>query len=185
MCRWINRLMLPLVALASATVLADPCDFGALNPDAPSETSQFAFMIGDHEVTLHAWTGQDWTPPRPVNARWHGWYGLEGMAIYDEWIDPEPSGGGRGVNVRLYDPDEAIWKMMWISTNGKRVQDLRAQMVDGRLTMWQVYPERRGWKAVFEQIDENRWARVSYLQDESGEWRPQYRLEATRRACAP
>ena len=70
-----------------------------------------------------------------------------------------------------------------VSTAGHQVQDLRAELKDGQLTMWQVYPERPGWKAVFEQIDENRWARVSYQQDEEGAWQPQFRLEATRAPC--
>jgi hypothetical protein len=73
--------------------------------------------------------------------------------------------------------------MMWISTAGRQVQDLRAETIAGELTMWQVYPERPGWKAVFERIDADRWARVSYQQDEQGAWQPQFRLEATRQPC--
>ena len=105
------------------------------------------------------------------------------MTIQDEWIDPDPSTGGLGVNVRIYDPEENVWKMMWVSTSGRQVQDLRAQMQEGGLTMWQVYPERPGWKAVFEVLDEKRWARVSYQRNEQGTWQPQFRLEATRQPC--
>ena len=169
--------------LCTTAQASDACRTGTVHADAPPETAQFAFMVGDHEVTLHAWNGESWTPPRPLNARWHGWYGLDGMAIYDEWIDPDPNSGGRGVNVRLYDPEEAAWKMMWISTAGRQVQELRAEMRDGLLTMWQIHPERPGWKAVFEQLSEEKWARVSYQQDETGDWLPQFRLEATRRPC--
>jgi hypothetical protein len=159
------------------------CDVGEASASAPAETQQFAFLLGDHEVTLHAWTGSDWTPPRPVNARWRGWYGLSGSAIYDEWEDPDPERGGLGVNVRIYDDAEAVWKMMWVSTSGMQVQDLRAEIRDGVLTMWQVYPERPGWKAEFEVIDDDQWARVSYQQDETGAWQPQFRLVATRGPC--
>ncbi len=150
---------------------------------APAETRQFEFLVGKHDVTLHAWTDSGWTPPRPVNARWNGWYGLEGRAIYDEWNDPQPGTGGLGVNVRMYDPEEGVWKMMWVSTAGHQVQDLRAQVKDGVLTMWQVYPERPGWKAEFEVLDDNRWARVSYQLNGDGQWQPQFRLVATRTAC--
>ena len=90
---------------------------------------------------------------------------------------------GLGVNVRMYDDAEAVWKMMWISTSGMQVQDLRAEIRDGVLTMWQVYPERPGWKAEFEVIGDDQWARVSYQQEEAGAWQPRFRLVATRLSC--
>lgn len=151
--------------------------------DAPQETAQFHFMVGQHEVALHAWTGQAWTPPRPQGARWNGWYGLAGLAVYDEWIDPDPVRGGLGVNVRTYDAESAEWKMMWVSTTNMQVQDLRAKLIDGVLTMWQVYPERPGWKAEFEPLDEHRWQRVDYNKDDQGQWQPGFKLVASRIGC--
>ena len=151
--------------------------------NAPEDTSQFHFLIGQHVVKLHAWTGHAWTPPRPVNAKWNGWYGLEGMAIYDEWIDPDPQRGGLGVNVRTFDAQESVWKMMWVSTSGLQVQDLRAQERDGVLTMWQIYPERKGWKAEFEILSDSTWQRIDYTQDDAGEWQPGFKLVAQRLAC--
>lgn len=54
-------------------------------------------------------------------------------------------------------------------------------MKDGKLTMWQVHPERPDLGAVFEIEDEDHWARISFTPDEeTGEWTPQYRLAATR-----
>ena len=173
-----------VIGVAMAThVSGETCDFGSRSDDAPPETRQFEFLLGDHDVALHAWTGEGWTPPRPVNARWRGWYGLSGHAIYDEWEDPQPNTGGAGINVRLYDPAQQVWKMMWVSTTGKQVQDLRAEERNGVLTMWQVYPERPGWKAEFEMLDDTRWARVEYQQDASGVWQPRFRLVATREDC--
>ena len=52
---------------------------------------------------------------------------LQGRAIYDEWIDPDSTQGGLGVNVRIYDPQQQIWKMMWVATSSLQVQDLRAK----------------------------------------------------------
>lgn len=172
-------LMSPGLAAAQTSA----CDIGKVSASAPAETQQFSFLLGDHEVTLHAWTGSDWTPPRPLNAMWRGWYGLSGTAIYDEWEDQDPERGGLGINVRIYDDAEAVWKMMWVSTSGMQVQDLRAEIRDGVLTMWQVYPERPGWKAEFEVINDDQWARVSYQQDQTGAWQPQFRLVATRQPC--
>lgn len=168
-------------------VFANPCELGALSPSAPSQTKQFAFLVGDHDVTLHARQGAGWSPPRPVGAAWRGWYGLQGQAIYDEWTDPDVSqipGGSHGVNVRMFDPDEQLWKMMWISTATHQVQDLRAEIREGVLTMWQVYPERPGWKAEFTVTDERHWERISYVRNEqTGTWDPQFRLAATKVAA--
>ena len=177
-----------LLLLAAAPTGAGPaaCDFGRPNPEAPPETAQFAFLIGEFHISLHGWQGDGWTPPRAEGARWNGRYGLNGMAIYDEWFDPsaDDTDGTWGVNVRTYDPAEQLWKMMWISLPTRQVQDLRAEVRDGTLTMWQVYPERPGWKAEFEVTDADHWARISFVQDPAtGAWQPQYRLAASRIPC--
>lgn len=173
---------------ASALETMQPrCDDGAPHPDAPDELSQFAFLVGDYQIHLHAWQGEDWSPPQPgVTARWNGWYGLGGMAIYDEWYHPDPAqlpDAPRGVNVRMYDPEDEEWDMMWIATGAHQVQELRAKMQDGELWMWQVSPERPDFKAQFVIEDADHWARIAYKQDEDGNWVKQFKLAATRIPC--
>lgn len=170
------------------TPLAAPmCDYGERHPDAPDELSQFEFLIGDYMVQFHAYRNGAWTPPQPGRfARWNGYYGLGGMAIIDEWFDPDPAidpVSPRGVNVRIFDTESAEWKMMWVHTGSNQVQDLRAEMRDGKITMWQVYPDRPNFLADFTVEDEDNWHRVSYVKDEAGDWRPQFKLSATRIPC--
>jgi len=108
------------------------------------------------------------------------------MAIVDEWYDPNPEEdpeAPRGVNVRMYDPDASQWKMMWIATGGLQVQDLRAEVREGKLTMWQVYPERPGFLADFTVEDDDHWHRISYVKDDLGAWVPQFKLAASRTPC--
>ncbi len=154
---------------------------------APPEIAQFDFLIGDFEITSHIMTPSGWSPPRPgPRARWNGWYSMGGMMITDEWYDPDPglqSDSLRGVNVRLYDETSGEWKMMWVATGGAQVQDLRAGMKDGKLTMWQVYPKPIDLVADFTVEDANTWHRVSYVQDEDGAWTPKYKLRAMRIPC--
>ena len=95
-------------------------------------------------------------------------------------LDP---GSPRGVNVRLYDDAEAGWKMMWIATSGRQVQDMRAGMRDGQLTMWQVYPDRPNFLAKFTVVDDDRWYRISYVKDIHDDWEPRFKLAASRIAC--
>ena len=155
-------------------------------PSAALENSDFDFLIGDHVVDLYAWRDAAWTPPRPVRARWNGWYGLDGRAIIDEWLDPGVPGrseGNRGVNVRLFDPAVAQWQMSWLDTARREVWSLRAERRDGELVMWRQHPEREGWKAVFEVLGDGRWQRIEYLRDDAGTWIPRYRLVARRIPC--
>lgn len=182
-------LALPLASAATAQddLMPPSCDYGSPHPEAPEELKQFAFLIGDYTITLHAWQNEAWTPPRPgAPARWNGYYGLGGMAIIDEWYNSDPSmdvNAPRGINVRMWDDEADEWDMMWIATAGKQVQDLRAKVKDGALTMWQVYPERPTFKATFHVDDEDHWERISYVKDENGEWAKQFRLAATRIPC--
>ena len=140
----------------------------------------FDFLLGEHDVSLHAWTASGWTPPRPTQAQWHGHRSLKDQVIQDEWFDPE---NGDGINIRYFDEAENLWKMMWISTNGRQVQDLRAELRDGVLTMWQVHPPRPGWQAQFEVLNNCRWQRIGYQENAKGELQRQFKLVATRRGC--
>lgn len=163
------------------------CDYGTPHPEAPAELEQFAFLIGDFEITSHIMLPTGWSPPRPgPRARWNGWYSMGGMMITDEWYDPDPGlepGSARGVNVRMFDTASGEWKMMWVATSGAQVQDLRAEMRNGKLTMWRVYPTEVELVADFTVEDSDHWYRVSYVQDDGGEWVPQFKLRASRIAC--
>ena len=163
------------------------CDYGTPHPNAPSELSQFSFLVGEFDITSHAWTTNGWTPPRPgPHAQWNGRYGLGGMAILDEWYDPNPTedpNAPRGINVRMYDAEAEQWSMMWMATGPYTVQDLKAEMRDGKLTMWQVYPDRPNFLADFTVVDADHWHRISYTPGENGEWVPQFKLAATRIPC--
>ena len=176
-----NKLLHVALLLFSSTALANPCTVAPIDPNAPERA--FDFLLGQHRVTLHAWWNDAWSPPRPAAAEWNGWVGLAGQAIYDEWHDPDPDKGGSGVNVRIYDAETSEWKMMWISTKGKVVQELHAGIVDGVLRMWQIHPKRPGWHAEFHVLDENRWARTEHMEI-NGQSEPKFRLVATRTGCA-
>ena len=180
-----------IISPAVAQDIAPPrtCDYGTLSLEAPKETEQFAFLIGDYKIHLHSWQGDAWSPPMPgKTARWNGRYGLGGMAIIDEWFNPDPAqdatnGSGQGINVRMYDPEAEEWDMMWVATGTHQVQDLRAKIIADKLTMWQVYPERENFRAEFNFVDEDHWNRVSFTRDDEGEWTQDFLLAATRIAC--
>lgn len=169
-------------------LLAPPsCDYGAMSPDAPEELREFDFLIGDYTISAYAWRDGAWTPPRPgAKARWNGRWIMGGTMIEDEWYGRDPGmvpDTPRGVNVRAWDAEDGEWDMMWIHSGGRHVQDLRAKMIDGKLTMWQVYPERPNFRAYFERTGPDSWHRISLVPGENGEWVPQFKLAATRIPC--
>ncbi|PHR62941.1 MAG: hypothetical protein COA47_01210 [Robiginitomaculum sp.] len=178
------------IAQYNGVALAPPrCEPGAPHAKAPAELAQFDFLIGDFTIEGQAWTAQGWrsspTPPPP--ARWNGKYGLDGMAIYDEWFNVDPGlnlDTPRGVNVRFYDEKTSEWKMMWVHTGVGQVQDLRAEMRDGELTMWQEYPDRPDFLATFIREDKDHWHRISFAKDDEGNWTKTIKLAATRLPCA-
>ena len=174
-------------AVAQSVAPPKTCDYGEVHENAPPETAQFAFLIGDYKVSFHQWQGESWSPPQPgVSARWNGYYGLGGMAIIDEWYNPDTAqkaDGNHGINVRMYDPDAEEWDMMWFATGSRQVLDLRAKIIDDKLTMWQVYPERANSRSEFYVDDADNWHRVSYTKDDNGEWAKQFKLAATRIPC--
>jgi hypothetical protein len=170
--------------------LAPPsCDYGRPSPDGPAELAQFDFLIGDYTISAHAWDKEagEWSPPRSgAPARWNGRWILGGMAIEDEWYDRDPGlepGTDRGVNVRMWDAEAGEWDMMWVATANHQVQDLRAQVIDGVLTMWQVYPDRPEFRAYFERYGPDGWARISQVPDGNGGWNKEFKLLATRIPC--
>jgi hypothetical protein len=170
--------------LAAAT-----CDYGARSPDAPAELAQFDFLIGDYTVSAHGWDEEagQWTPPRSgAPARWNGRWVLGGTAIADEWFDRDPGmvpDASRGINVRMWDSEAGEFDMMWVADSNHQVQDLRARMIDGVLTMWQVYPERPAFRAYFNRFGDGSWERISLVPDGEGGWRKQFRLHATPIPC--
>ena len=183
-----SAMLFSAAGAVQAQDIAPPgCVYGAPHENAPQELSQFAFLVGDYKIGLHKWLGEAWSPPPPgVTARWNGWYGLGGMAIVDEWFSPDPAqnpDATRGINVRMYDEEAGEWDMMWVATGAHQVQDLRARVIDGVLTMWQVYPERPDFKAEFLIEDADRWSRITYAKDENGEWVKTFMLSASRIPC--
>ena len=181
----------PLYAQGVDDNLAPPrCDYGDPHPDYAEGLAPFSFLIGDYVVTGHIWLAeqQRWSPPQPgVYSRWVGYYGLNGMAIYDEWfnqdlaLDPNSSGG---INVRTFDADANVFNMMWIATRAQQVSELAAQFEEGVLTMRQVYPERDDFYAEFFVEDDDNWHRIDYRPDEqTGVWVKNVRLNATRIPC--
>ena len=90
-------------------------DFGTPNPDAPTELSQFAFLIGNWTFDANVKTpdGQS----LPFKGTWRGRYVLEGYAISDEYRMTDLSGKliVLGLNLRTFDASSQTWNIKWLN----------------------------------------------------------------------
>lgn len=116
--RWIFAgLALALLAtLAPHSAAAGPRggDFGRLNPEAPPETAQFAFLVGEWECKTK-FMKPDGSGYQQGRATWTGYFILDGWAIQDDWVGYGPDGKeGHGTNLRSFNPRTGKWDNRWL-----------------------------------------------------------------------
>ncbi len=88
----------------------DSYPFGRLNPEAPRETSQFSFMIGQNncsEERLNSASGHWDSGTRTWDAK----YTMNGFAILDSGM----SGSSTNGNMRVFDAESGQWKVTFFS----------------------------------------------------------------------
>jgi len=178
-----------LIATLAAAVNLAACDFGERNPQAPEELEQYAFLIGNHTVRAWRWDAEnkDWGKGY-LETTWNGWWALDGFAIADEWFDiqfpGQPETTGRGVNIRMWDEKNQRWSNMWMHSANPVTTELHSKMEDGKMVMYQVYPETaQKTRVEFEVQDDGNWTRIAYAEDEEGNLTPTGRLDGIKQAC--
>ncbi len=90
-------------------------EYGKPNPNAPTELSRFAFLIGrwrcDAKLKREDGTWES------LKATWEGRYILDGYAIADEYRMTTSAGEllVLGMNFRSYDTKTRTWNMKWLN----------------------------------------------------------------------
>ncbi|MEZ5429079.1 MAG: hypothetical protein R2747_22725 [Pyrinomonadaceae bacterium] len=123
--------------------------FGRLNPDAPPETAQFAFMIGEFDCVDEIVNPQDgkWAK---FPAIWNARYFLNGHGIQDSYWSPTFSTS----NIRIYDAREKKWKVTFFRMPGNGTGLWTGVKEGGNLVMRQGTDEK-GSRLTFSKITEN------------------------------
>ncbi len=109
--------------------------FGRLHPEAPPETAQFSFLIGEWACTIRSlsFDGSSYTES---SATWIGRYALDGWAIADEWISPRKGGGSyHGTNIRTFNPKTGKWDNRWVSAPNLQWAYFEAEKVGDTMVM--------------------------------------------------
>ena len=110
--------VLALTALAAAAPTParfSPTPAARVHPDAPPETSQFAFLIGTWSCTMRSMKpdGSGFTESSAV---WSAEFILDGWAIQDWWVGQPPAGGAfHGTNIRSFNPQTRKWDNRWLA----------------------------------------------------------------------
>lgn len=154
----------------------------------PEEFNQYAFMIGEYRIEVHRPDPENpntWSDTVSGEAFWRASYILDGMGIIDEWFDRNPNESPdtqRGVNVRLWDTKDNIWKVAWQYTADPEVHIIESEVrEDGRLYLWRVAGDTRN--VYFEEYEDGHWARIQEERNEEGEWMLRSKLEAFSVPC--
>lgn len=106
-------------------------DFGKPNPKAPAELGRFAFLIGKFKCAAKFKTPSgEW---QAYQGMWTGRYILDGYVIEDEYRMTGPSGElvVLGMNYRVYDAEQKIWKIRWLNALAGTWMDLGTPELGG------------------------------------------------------
>ena len=138
-------------------------EFGVLNPDAPPETAQFAFLVGRWDCRTK-FAKPDGSGYNEGNAVWTGYFILNGWAIQDDWESEFPAGTFRGTNIRSFNTETGKWDNRWLPAGtlqwkyfqseqrddamvmtGGEGKDPRGTFID-RNTFYEIEPDRWRWR---------------------------------------
>lgn len=123
-----------LAGIASAHQ-APAAGFGRLSPDAPPETAQFGFLVGEWSCETRAMRPDGSLQDGP-GATWTGYYVLGGWAIQDDWTSVGPDGKPfRGTNVRSFNPKSGKWDNRWLPSGSLQWKYFEAEQVGDTMVM--------------------------------------------------
>lgn len=101
--------------------------FGRMHPNAPKETAQFDFMVGDFDRKERT-RNQDGTWKEWVTGEWNARYVMNGHAILDEsfnsWSQVSTS------NMRVFDDRKKKWVVTWFKMPGYGTTVAEGEKVD-------------------------------------------------------
>jgi hypothetical protein len=132
--------------------------YGVVNPQAPSELSTFAFLVGKWTATAQFRDAEG--KYQESKLEWIGRYVLNGMAIADEGRSEAPGGGITvyGISFRYFDANTKVWTVEFLNFNQsflrKQVNATTGSVTKegNRVTVAQVGPEGTG-REVYTLID--------------------------------
>lgn len=90
------------------------------NPQAPLETTQFDFIIGAWDSTYVSRVDPASDQTVTIRGDWKAWYGWQGYAIYDDWVQLGAPPNTSGPAIRSFDLLNKEWVMHYIPIGAPR-----------------------------------------------------------------
>ena len=129
--------LLSALLCSSLAVAGESGLFGTQNPDAPAGVQQYGQFEGNWICVPGAKQEDGSFKDTEARPRWVWRYALNGHAVQDFWFpDTEVSAGApMGTNLRVYDPTNDEWIMVWSTETMGKFQTFTAKMIDGDIVM--------------------------------------------------
>lgn len=125
----------------------------ARHDSIPADQDIYAPMLGNWDIDGTEYVT---TPPTPVKIKVSFARTLQGRAIQDVWSWPH----GSGTTLRVYDPEEGVWRVTWIDPVKRNRVHLDARKVGADIV--QIGANAKG--------EARRWI-FSEIQPDSFTWR--------------
>ena len=126
--------------------------YGQLNPDAPTETEQFQFMIGKFKCQDSLLINGNW---KQSTATWESSYILNGFGIRDTYRNDSYA----GTSIRFFNTSKKKWDVYFFGMPGEHTGLWEGEKVDGKMIMRQKRSGLNGEslesRLTFYNIDEN------------------------------
>lgn len=128
-----------IAACLSITPVAADLGFTAPGraPEAPAELERWGQLAGTWSCASTFLNGDGEWQEVPGRATWTWAYVLDGWAVQDVWRGPPgvATPGSTGTNLRIYDREAGLWRMVWATGVSTDFQVFEATMDEGSIVM--------------------------------------------------
>ena len=154
---------------------------GERNSNAPDGIGQYDFLIGDWDIEVTLFRGQQ--EPLTYSARWHNHWVANGYVVMQEWRGPYST----GIELRSYDPAENKWhgRNIYQPSPGTWYSNI-ASFENDEMTVTTSRTDPEGMETITREIyweisDASFRIRTEQSSDGGTSWQPgKYELIATR-----
>jgi hypothetical protein len=193
--------ILLLIALASvaispsttaATIETNEVHFypGTIAEGAPAELMHWGKLVGQWSTVEERFKtdGSGWEASK--SADWDFFWAFNGWGIQDNYTSPplsvavpDESARQRGINLRIYDPEEKRWVLTWLTVKSSKPATFTAISSDEKIVMLADDPNPQGFygRVTFFDITATTFEwKLEWSKDQQ-QWQEVYRIHGSRK----